>query len=226
MSTHTMSLHRAIDLAPNGNIGLNSYPIWSEDYRPTLNQKIIDHYINREIAHESLPIFTQKMRVTMGEIMPYYNQLYASTQIVFDPLSTVDFRTISSTETDQTSGSKTVAESLSDNTATSRNVTQDTPQTMLSDDEDYASGAADSLAKSASTGSATDDTTAEAKGTMAGDTRMFGYQGVASDLLMRYRESLINIDLMIITALEPMFFQVFGNADEYLSHSAFERGMF
>lgn len=42
----------------------------------------------REIGLETLELFRYFMRMKMWEIMPYYNQLYKSELIEFDPLST------------------------------------------------------------------------------------------------------------------------------------------
>jgi hypothetical protein len=47
-----------------------------------------------------------------------------------------------------------------------------------------------------------------------------GYQGVAADLLMRYREALLNIDVMILNELEELFMLVWDNGDEYFDNSA------
>lgn len=68
-------------------LSLNNYPIFSEDYRETLNQKIIDHYFFREIGQETADRFNFFLGRKMNEIMPYYNQLYKSAMIKFDPLA-------------------------------------------------------------------------------------------------------------------------------------------
>ena len=59
-------------------IGLADYPIFNENYREELNNKIIRHYYFREIGLETAGLFRWYMRREMFEIMPYYNQLYES----------------------------------------------------------------------------------------------------------------------------------------------------
>lgn len=73
-------------------LGLNDYPIFNEDYRKELNDRIIRHYYFREIGFETLQLFAWYMRAKMFEIMPYYNQLYKSTLYEIDPLADIDMR--------------------------------------------------------------------------------------------------------------------------------------
>jgi len=234
MSTFTIPLKRVITLTggtteivdgitkvTGGNIGLNDYAIFDPSYRDTLNGKIVDHYWNREIGTETIDMFQWAMRRRMNEIMPAYNQLYRSTQIEFDPLSTIDMHTVSTQDTTQlTSGEGTNA-TTTNTTSGSRSVQSDTPQTILSGDEDYATAVAD--ANSASQGSA--NVTEASSGTVDANanssTDITGYQGLASDLLMRYRESIINVDRMVIRELEDLFMLIWDNGDEYTN-----RGMY
>lgn len=75
------------------NIGLDDYPIFDEKYRAGLNKKIIDHYMYREIGAETPQLFKFFLNRKMNEIMPYYNQLYESAVLKYDPLINQDFRT-------------------------------------------------------------------------------------------------------------------------------------
>ena len=88
MATYTTELRALIE---NGfDIGLTSYPIFDETYRPSLNAKIIEHYFFREIGFETSELFKRVINRTMCEIMPYYNQLYKSQLIEFDPMRNFD----------------------------------------------------------------------------------------------------------------------------------------
>lgn len=88
MATYTTELRTLIE---NGfDIGLTSYPIFDETYRQTLNAKIIEHYFFREIGFETAELFKRVINRTMHEIMPYYNQLYNSQLIEFDPMQNFD----------------------------------------------------------------------------------------------------------------------------------------
>lgn len=198
-----------------GDLGLNHYPIFSEPYRAGLNGRIVDHYWNREIGLETIEMFQLAMRRKMNEIMPYYNQLYLSQQIEFDPLSTIDLHTVSAGETIQNTNIQGETTSESTNESHSRAVNSDTPQTQLSGDGDYATAGTDVNGNGLASSTANEDSTQSTNSDSSGDTTVTGYQGLASDLIMRYRESLINIDLTIINAVEDCFMLVWSNGDSY-----------
>lgn len=79
-------------LARGYPLALNDYPIFAEEYRGYLNQKIIDHFYFREIGQETPDRFNFFLKRKMNEIMPYYNELYKSQLIEFDPMATEFFR--------------------------------------------------------------------------------------------------------------------------------------
>lgn len=74
-------------LAKNYHFALDDYPIFEEAHREELNRKILDHYYFREIGAETPDRFNFYLRRKMNEIMPYYNQLYISEMIKFDPMA-------------------------------------------------------------------------------------------------------------------------------------------
>ena len=69
-------------------IALNNYPIFDEGHRAILNNKIIRHYYFREICCDSPERFNFYLETKMDEIMPYYNQLYKSELLEYNPLAT------------------------------------------------------------------------------------------------------------------------------------------
>lgn len=97
MAKYTMELREL--LALGFHPALDDYPIFDEGYRPILNQKILDHYMFREIGLETPDKFNFFLGRKMREIMPYYNKVYESELIRFDPLAT-DF-TRESRQTDR-----------------------------------------------------------------------------------------------------------------------------
>lgn len=223
-ASYTMRLKKVIELVggkvekvdglpvmTGGDIGLNNYPIFNSAYREHLNGRIIGHYYNREIGMETSDMFIWAVEQKMMEVMPYYNKLYSTEQISYDPLSTVDIRTLLSGETDTTSESDTTA--TNETGSKSRSIQSDTPQTMLKPDADYATSGADSLGESTvesvSTGTATEKSETDS------ETHTTGYQGVPAELIMRYRDSLLNIDLSVIAELEECFMQVWNTTDPY-----------
>ena len=72
-------------------LGLSDYPIFDESYRAQLNDKIIRHFYFREIGFETVAQFRWRMDATMRENMPYFNQLYASLNLIVDPITNVRY---------------------------------------------------------------------------------------------------------------------------------------
>jgi len=66
------------------------FPIFDENYRNVLERKIITHYYTREIGFETVGLWKLKLYTKLNEIMPYYNKLYESELIKFNPLYDVD----------------------------------------------------------------------------------------------------------------------------------------
>lgn len=72
------------------NIFNFNYPIFDQSYKAPLEAKILKHYYTREIGFETVGLWKLKLDTKLNEIMPYYNQLYESTLIKFNPLYDVD----------------------------------------------------------------------------------------------------------------------------------------
>lgn len=83
-----------------------TYPIYDENYRPVLESKILKHYYTREICAETVGRWKLFLDARMNEIMPYYNKLYESELLRFNPLYDVDY-----TRTSNRVGNQTGAES-------------------------------------------------------------------------------------------------------------------
>lgn len=73
------------------------YPIFDDDYKIPLEKKIIRHFYLREIGFETLGLWKLKLNDKLNEIMPYFNQLYNSELLKFNPLTDVDVKTTSNT---------------------------------------------------------------------------------------------------------------------------------
>ncbi len=247
MGTFTLKVSELID--EDFDFGLTDYPIFDSDYRENLNKKILDHYWNYEIGQETESMFRFSLNRKMREVMPYYNQLYKSTQIEFDPLQTMNYQDLSNS-TDARTGeavstgtntSESTESGIGDTTSTtggkSRSVSSTTPQVQLSGNEDYASSAADVNSTSDVVGHSTNSGTSNVSadnsnnmstndsGTGTIDRTLKGSQGSASDLLTRYRETFLNIDMQVIRELESLFMQIWDNGDEFSgSHSTLNWG--
>lgn len=113
---------------------LSTYPLYktqSESDRvielmPTrerLNKKLLNHYKYREIGFETIGRFLDELEISMNEIMPYYNQMLNTVDIMNDIDSIFDnvdvVHTFKETTTDKTEGSaKTNTKSSSENSST------------------------------------------------------------------------------------------------------------
>lgn len=75
------------------------YPIFDGDYKPVLETKILKHYYTREICAETVGLWKLFLERRMQEIMPYYNQLYESAKLEFNPFYDVDLTKTGNKET-------------------------------------------------------------------------------------------------------------------------------
>ena len=72
------------------------FPIFDENYREVLCTKILRHYYTREIGLETYGLWKLKLQTKLNEIMPYYNKLYNSELLKFNPLYDVNMTTVNS----------------------------------------------------------------------------------------------------------------------------------
>lgn len=103
-------------------------PFFDEAYRSVLCSKILKHYYMREICCETVGIWTLWMNTRLEEIMPYYNQLYESAKIEFNPMHDVDLtrkheRNIEGTSKEDGTRTQTTNEIREDTGDISRNLT-------------------------------------------------------------------------------------------------------
>lgn len=71
-----------------------SYPIFDESYRKILEKKILKHFYTREICEETVGLWKLRLDSKLNEIMPYYNKLYNSELIEFNPLYNVSLNRV------------------------------------------------------------------------------------------------------------------------------------
>lgn len=227
MSKYTTELRWVIE---NGyDLQLNEYPIFDENYRDELNQKIINHYYFREIGFETVGLFRFYLKQTLNEIMPYYNQLYESALLEIDPLNTINFtetltRTKIGNDTKNFNEDTTVNSNGDSNSNSTKNtnfkdVESDTPQGMLSigniEGELYASYARISKNEDTTNSTAHQETTDTQK--RKNDEKINrednenytrtekGNRESQSELLMKYRQTFLNIDMQVINELNDLF---------------------
>lgn len=200
-----------------------SFPIFDENYRRVLEAKILKHYYTREIACETVGLWKLKLNTKLNEIMPYYNQLYKSELLEFNPIYTHELdkehkgELHSNASGESNNSSDTVSEAHGTNNNVNWDVYSDTPQGGLQNVENLSyltnarrntdEGGSDSTGKGHS----------ESKGVSSdkNDTNDYyfdsvkGREGVSgSKLLKEFRETFLNIDMLVIEELEELFFQL------------------
>lgn len=238
MADYTLTLGNLIacgyDTDEKLHLSARYYPIFDESYRGKLNEKIVSHYALREIGSETPQMFLFYLGRTMREQMDYFNQLYLSAQHKFDPFITSDVRQeMDSTNVNESSGKSTgtqsstsTADSKSDTKVDNSSMTfnSEFPQTRIDDFRQYATSASqtdstgnthtatkqDSTATATST-SDTDYAHSSDKGNSVSHT--LGTSGSQSQLLTDWRNTMLNIDMMVIDALDGLFMGVWGSGD-------------
>lgn len=207
-----------------------SYPIFDESYREGLNNKIYDHYEFREIGLETPALFRKFLLRKMREIMPYYNQLYKSALFEFDPFNNYDMtnsgRSTRDTSEDRKINRSEKAETVADSTtesntnSTARTLNSSTPQMQLAGNEDYATSIVDSNSLTNADGSSSQTSTANQN--MVDDmnltgnnvdeyiNKVSGITGITkSNALMQFRETLLNVDMLVIDELNELFMGIY-----------------
>lgn len=208
------------------------FPIFDENYRQVLCRKILKHYYTREIAHETVGRWKLALNAKLNEIMPYYNQLYKSELLEFNPFYDVDLtrsregsgtsnRTSNNTETNSGTSKNVSSGSRTSNTDT-LNRFSDTPQnsmdtqgitdsvplttvTKVNEDNTTTNESTDTLTRNDSkTGNGTENI----NNTNKYIETVKGKQGTEnySSLLKKFRETFLNIDMMIIEDCSDCFF--------------------
>lgn len=203
MSKYTITIKNLID--NNFDFQMNSYPIFDESYRETLNHNILYHYYENEIGFETASLFRLYLNQRLNEIMPYYNELYKAQKEIIDNKL---FNNVNLTE--QLTGSNTTeTSSTSQSTNSGKNLYQDTPQGQISktdiDNQTWATNLTlnknDIEDESSATGSGTNEYLKTIVGNNGGKYNI--------EILNEIKNSLMNIDLMIINDLYDLFMQIF-----------------
>lgn len=216
-------------------LGLDSYPIWDKAYRSALNDKIIDHFYFNEIGLETVALFAWEVRRKMAEVMPWYVKMWEAQELITDPLTDYgrrhhEERSLGREDEGkadeswgETRGETSDTTTANTNSDSSRNVFQDTPMSMLPGDEalvegmEYATTVTLDSSQGRFNGDVASSSSSDADGTrstVTGDTRSereltdwetVGYNTPQAELLDKYRKYYMNIDLLIIQELEPLF---------------------
>lgn len=164
------------------------FPIYKEEHRLELECKILKRYYTREIGAETYGRWKLFLDERMNSIMDYYNKLYESAELEFNPM--VDYKVTR----------RGTNSSNSRSSGTSRNLYSDTPQGGLTgiEQEKYLTNASKDTSNGEASGNGSYDETVEG---------LAGGRSPAS-LLKEYRNTILNIDNMIVDELSDLFMNI------------------
>ena len=158
--------------------------------KAAFEQKILDHYMYREIGMETVGLWLHHFRSRIREIMPYYVQMYefeAKWHNVDDPLESYNLRE--------------EYEHTSRGTGTAGGVSKfsDTPQGSISNLDSYLTNATQDTQNTENTGE---------ESSLLVRRGNIGVQPLGSEV-RDIREAFINIDQMVINDLKDLFVRVY-----------------
>lgn len=197
----------------------SDFPIFDEQYRAELCKKILRHYYTREICCETVGRWKLFLSDKMKNIMPYYNQLYQSELLKIQPLVSVNRSvthngTGSETKTTTRNGTNTTSSSTDGSTNT-WSYYSDTPQGGINglDSNDYLTNATHNVGSDTTTsrlnGATSDNETGNGTRKDMYVDNVLGFEGNQSEMLLKFRETFLNIDMMVIDELKDLFFTLY-----------------
>ena len=193
------------------------WPIYDETHRQELERKFLMHYYTREIGFETYGLWKLKLNTKLNEIMPYFNELYASVQYLNNPMDDVDYkRVIDGTENMRRDEDTESTQNISnESNGLSYHSYSDTPQGALTGvregnyltnaSKDEANNTGNSNTEGTFNTDETRDTTRNTVETVKG--KMYGT--TKAKMVMEYRKAILNIDMQIIDELGDLFMMIF-----------------
>lgn len=181
---------------------------FEEDYRKILCKKILKHYYTREIGAETVGLWQLWVNTKLEEIMPYYNELYKSAKLEFDPFNDVNVTRVH----DELGVKENNTHNVSNTNYNSKNKNKfsDTPQGGLNgiENDTYLTNA--TIDEMSSSTDSNDNGTLNENNSVKYTEKYSGKQGTTSysKLLIEYRKTILNIDLQVIKEFEDCFLKL------------------
>lgn len=207
---------------------LSEYPLYQNEKaydlipnREELNKRLLNHYKYREIGFETIGRFLDELKITMGEIMPRYNELFKTVVTMaelpspFDNVDVVEEYQEERKDTAKSDTKTTAADTTTTNNTVgsdSKQVQSQTPQGNINipaknidsvpyaDQVNWGKDSSTSSGTSTSSGNTTAEGTNETTGTTKHTFTKKGNQGVntyAHDM-NEFRTSIIDVVDQII----------------------------
>jgi hypothetical protein len=253
MSSYTIQLKTIIESPTQFQSGLTTkdkiekgrptlfdfeYPIFDEAYRKVFETHFIRHFYMREIGFETEGAFKFHLETWLSVNMPYFNKLFESELLEYDPLTNSKMETThtKTTDKDRADTRNTVAGSTStgttDETANvtgfNREIKADTPDNRLAlttNDGagiiEYASNIEEESQKNDSTGNTTTNATSDSNmddslNSEINETEDFimnrlGKIGVQTyaKMIQEHRSAFIRVEKQIFDEMQELFMMVY-----------------
>lgn len=206
MAHYTITIQTLIN--NNFDFQLDKYPIFDENYRETLNNKILNHYFDAEIGFETAPLFRHYLLAKLNEIMPLYNIMYEKQKDLLENI----FGNVNLTETFEGENNiNTNSNSNSNGNGNSKNLFQDTPQGELDTTSINNQKWATNLSLNENSVHNEVNDTSLSNGTNNYIKKIIGNNGgkYNIELLKEIQNSIINIDIMVINELQDLFMGIY-----------------
>ena len=207
MSKYTLELRYIYE---DKNFKLFDFPynLYDNDLKPWFEEKFFQHFMFYEIGFDSVAMFKQRLMSKLNDIFPYYKQLY-ETEIAckdIDFMLNKDLKesyvrdltsnSNSSQESNATSNGLSTAGQLTPSLISNSQKIEKFMDTAQKDES-----SSNSTATGESTGNSKEEYTLTSQGNI----------GITSsaELLDKWRQVLLNIDLMIFEECNDLFMQIF-----------------
>ena len=207
MSKYTLEL-RYLYEDENFNLFDFPYNLYNNDLKPWFEEKFFQHFMFYEIGFDTIGMFKQRLMSKLNDIYPYYRELY-ETMIRskgIDFMLNKDLKESYVRELTSNSNSNQESNVTSNGLSTAGQLTpsliansQKIDKFMDSVQKD--NGSSNSTSSGESNGNSKEQYTLTSQGNI----------GITSsaELLTKWRETILNIDLMIFEECNDLFMQIF-----------------
>ena len=207
MSKYTLELRY---LYEDSNFQLFDFPynLYNNDLKPWFEEKFYQHFMFYEIGFDTIGMFKQRLMSKLNDIFPYYKQLY-ETEIRskgIDFMLNKDLKESYVRELTSNSNSNQESNVTSNSLSTAGQLTPSLIANSQKIDKFMDSAQKDnSSSNSTSTGESNGNSKEEYTLTSQGNIGITS----SAELLTKWRETLLNIDLMIFEECNDLFMQIF-----------------
>ena len=207
MSKYTLEL-RYLYEDENFNLFDFPYNLYNNDLKPWFEEKFYQHFLFYEIGFDTIGMFKQRLMSKLNDIFPYYKQLY-ETEIRtkgIDFMLNKDLKESYVRELTSNSNSNQESNVTSNGLSTAGQLTPSLIANSQKIDKFMDSAQKDnSSSNSTSTGESNGNSREEYTLTSKGNIGITS----SAELLTKWRETLLNIDLMIFEECNDLFMQIF-----------------